>query len=215
VRCPICGRETEGDFCAYCAGSLQKQEGQPSWERAAAKVTVEFGRSTSSNYDFAVELAMKHPSYATLGTGKDVTHRVTVGLEEIDFLRSLLNYVGDWKSTRLYLDDRLTPYGEISQVLHCYYERQKVFNPEEYCYGRDDIYRYNDNDLGCRHCGANPYDHHGLAGFGTMLANGSFAVDKDRLIYTVARNLGNKGARGEPQKLRAPGVAACWSYWSS
>jgi len=55
--------------------------------------------------------------------------------------------------------------------------------PEEYCYGRDDASSHNDHDLGCRHCGIKPYGWNGLAEFGYMGRDGSFYVDKDKLVF--------------------------------
>lgn len=156
-----------------------------------AQISLEFGKSTSKNYDFAVQQAMKHPTYSESTVGKEVFHKVTVGFNEIDFLRSLLDIVGQWKSTKLYLNDRPILYNDVSQVLYCYSEREKAFNPKEYCFGREDAKTYNDNDLGCRHCGVNPYGYKGLAGLGEMQPDGTFKVDKDKFVYTVARNLEN------------------------
>lgn len=156
-----------------------------------AQITLEFGKSTSKNYEFAVQQAMKHSSYNEHTADKDVIHKVTVGLDEIDYLRSLLDTVGQWKSTKLYLNNSPILYSNVSQVLYCYSQREKAYNPEEYCFGRDDANTYNDNDLGCRHCGVNPYSYQGLAGFGQMQSDGTFVIDKNKLVYTVARNLEN------------------------
>lgn len=155
------------------------------------KITVSFGVSTSRNYNIAVERAMKYSTYQETGEGKNVIHSVTFSFDEISDLMSMLDLVGQWKSTALYVDNKMVSYSEISGVLYCYSERQRAYNPDEYCHGKDDATSYNDNDLGCRHCGVNLYGWDGLSEFGQMQKDGTFIVDKDKLIFTVARNLEN------------------------
>lgn len=152
-------------------------------------ITVSFGFSTSNNYNLAVERAKAYPTYKATGEGKEVIHSVDFAFDEIDDLRSLLDLVGQWKSTTLYVDNKPVAFSEISAVLYCYHERQHAYDPKEYCYGRDDANSYNDNDFGCRHCGVNPYAWNGLAGFGQMQKDGTFVVDKEKLTFTVEKNL--------------------------
>lgn len=196
MKCPSCGFESEGNFCNKCGTNLNDESSATIEAKVVpgpkgTSIVLAFGRSTSKNYNLAVERAMKHPSYAEEKEGKDVTHKVLFGFEEIDELRTLLDLVGQWKSTALYINNKAVPYSDVFQVIYCYSERQRAFNQEEYCQGRDDASSYNDNDLGCRHCGVNPYSWNGLVEFGHIEKDGSFVVNKDKLVHTVARNLDN------------------------
>lgn len=152
-------------------------------------ITIEFGRSSSPNYLIAVDVAKKHSTYRETGTGKDIRHSVTFDFSAFEDVRELFDLVGRWKTTSFTINNRSMPASKAFMVLSCYGERCRAFNPEEYCFGRDDASSYNDNDLGCRHCGVNPYSWQGLKGLGAMTAAGAFVVDKNRLVYEVARNL--------------------------
>ena len=173
-RCEVVPQES--------APSVSKHPTQPT-------VTIEFGRSSSANYALAVEIARKNPTYSEKGSGKDIRHSVTFEFDSFDSIRELFELVGRWKNTTFTIDGRMLPASKAFAVLACYSERCRAFNPEEYCFGRDDANDYNDNDLGCRHCGINPYGWLGLKGFGTMQADGVFVVDKNRIIHEVSKNL--------------------------
>lgn len=153
------------------------------------KITITFGKSTSKNYDIAVERAMKHPNYSETGEDKNIFHKIIYGFNEINEIKSMLDLVGQWKSTKLYVNNELKPYNEISFLLYCYSNRENSYNPDEYCCGRDDATSHNDNDFGCRHCGINVYGWYGLKGFGHIDKSGAFILDKNKIAFTVAKNL--------------------------
>lgn len=184
MNCPVCGTQISGgNFCPNCGANLRTPE------HVIPAITIQFGYSTSQNYKTAVDFASTLPEYSISGEGRTILHSVSLGFEDINPLSKLLSLVGHWKSTVFMVNGREIPPSEIIPVLNCYVERSKAYNPEEYCFGRDDAEKYNDNDLGCRWSRINPYGWHGLAGFGTVGRDGSFRVDKNRLVYEVAKNL--------------------------
>jgi hypothetical protein len=193
MKCPKCNYENDdnNNFCSNCGAKLKDIAILDTAISVNPDVIIEFGKSTSNNYNIAVERAKAYPTYTESITDKAIRHRVTFKMEQIDDIRSMLDLIGRWKSTTIYIDNRAVPYADIAPVLYCYSERNKAFNQKEYCYGRDDSESYNDNDFGCRHCGVNIYSYQGLKGLGGIMPDGTFVVDKNKLIYTVARNLEN------------------------
>ncbi|ATW24122.1 hypothetical protein [Candidatus Formimonas warabiya] len=153
------------------------------------EITLEFGKSTSQNYDLAVEYIKKNPTYTETGQGKSVKHTANYSLANINPFFELYDLVSGWKSTAIYMGGQQIPSQKICQSMYCYKQREKAFDPDEYCCGRDDAYNGNDNDFGCRHTGIDVYGWHGLNGFGEIKSDGSFAVDKNRLIHAVSTNL--------------------------
>lgn len=191
MNCPSCGNENpEGArFCMNCGSSLNAQPTPAADSSPSSTITIEFGKSSSANYTAAVQAAKQYPTYEEIGEGKDIRHKVTFDSESLSSAAELLDLVGRWKSTTFTIDGKLVSASKVWPGLSCYIERSKAFDPTEYCFGKDDAERYNDNDLGCRHCGINPYSWQGLKGFGSMTADGAFVVDKERLRHEVFRNL--------------------------
>ncbi|MGE5527777.1 MAG: zinc-ribbon domain-containing protein [Patescibacteria group bacterium] len=192
MTCPKCGKElSEGaKFCMECGASLLQaiEPAAVPFEQGAV-LAVEFGRSTSVNYTSAVEMARDLPNYREFGNGKGIRHYFEVELKNFASISELFELVRYWKSTTISVNGVKIPQHKILPVLFCYQERSKSYDPVKYCYGKDDAHDYNDNEIGCRHCGINPFGWEGLTGFGEMRRDGTFVVDKNRLIYEVAKNL--------------------------
>lgn len=186
-------------------------------------LTIKFGKSSSQNYDYAVELAKKNDSYTQQGEGKNISHTVIFRADQLDNFFELYDLVGRWKSTRVYIDNELLPPNKTA-FLWCYKECMKSFNPNEYCYGRDDGQSYNDNDFGCRHTGINLYNWNGLSGYGTIDNVGTFNVNKDKLIHDILKNIDDykycpmlnidkvkQGLNKIPDRIN-PNILSDWEY---
>lgn len=155
--------------------------------------TIRFGRSTSSNYNIAVEIASGFPTYIQKGEGKDILHEITFEEDQLDMFFELYDIVSRWKSTSIYLDGERILQGR-DNFLWCFRNRNKAYDKEEYCFNLDDGNAHTDNYFGCRFINANPLSWKGLQGFGQMDKSGTFYVDKDRLQHELDVSLKEYGA---------------------
>jgi len=66
---------------------------QPSTKTKAFKITIVFGRKVSPNYDRAVDLAKRNPTYKEEGSGEWIRHSATYSPAEVEELFQLFNLV--------------------------------------------------------------------------------------------------------------------------
>jgi len=114
---------------------------------AIAKVKIVFGRSSSPNFQNALSLAEKLPTYISKGKGKSEKHSIKLDLlaKDIKYASNLLNlleYISSWKSTALYINgaklDQLWLFQRtLAQVCSCYAERRSLPRGDDYCCGKD------------------------------------------------------------------------------
>jgi hypothetical protein len=152
---------------------------------------IKFGKSSSKNYDQAVDLASRHPSYEKEKEGKSVTHTVVFSDDEIESFFELFELVGRWKSTSIYIDGELVTQ---TNFLNCFKERTYSYSPNDYCHNKDDGHSFNDNYFGCQLLYEDPMKYNGLAGFGEMRKDGTFIVNKDKLEHYLKNNARKYGA---------------------
>ncbi|MBN1222343.1 MAG: hypothetical protein JXB23_03790 [Candidatus Aminicenantes bacterium] len=75
------------------------------------KITIEFGYKISSNYEKAVDLARRSPSYKEEGEGEWTRHSATYTPEDVDDLFELFMLVHDWENTEILVNHKRLPYG--------------------------------------------------------------------------------------------------------
>ncbi len=83
----------------------------PSTRAKCFKITVSFGYKSSPNYETAVSLAKKNPTYEETGSGEWIRHSATYTPEEVEDLFQLFNFVHDWESTEILVNHKRIPYG--------------------------------------------------------------------------------------------------------
>lgn len=155
---PVCdkceARIPEGaNFCPKCADPVTEAdyEAEPSSRDGVSEISIEFGHSTSSRYEDAVELASRVPSYERSGEGTDVSHRVTLETSDVALATSLWDLVSNWTSSRMEIDGEGASKRDLTYgALGCYQSRQDAYSPTEYCYGEGE---YNQNIWGCHKLG--------------------------------------------------------------
>jgi len=83
----------------------------PSSKAKSFRITVVFGYKMSADYNKAVALAKKNPTYKEEGDGKWIRHSAVYTPSEVDDLFDLFNIINDWESTEILVNHKKIPYG--------------------------------------------------------------------------------------------------------
>ena len=164
-------------------------------------VTLVFGYSTSGNYQRAIEMCSKNPSYELTGEGKGIQHKISLPITEAELLGNLYDLVGSWKSSFMQIDGvSATKKDLVYGGVGCFRERQKAYDPEMYCYGSA---AYDRNIWGCKRlnmplyewgggwleCGA--FDKQGVWHFDKNMIRHELetAIEENKLCPIINRDL--------------------------
>ena len=188
MKCPHCGFEDEGNFCSNCGKPLVSKETSVS-TKLEASIKLGFGKSSSANYGYVVELMQKQPTYSL---GPNNVHIATFSADNIEEFFEIFEHVKNWKTSFVEINGQKVPISKIRSGLSCFRERQKAFDPEKYCFGYNagDYHIYSTNPLGCRLCGiTNAYWKGGWYTIGTLSKSGIFTVDKNQIKHIVKNKI--------------------------
>ncbi len=83
----------------------------PSTQAKTFKITLEFGHKISPNYEKAVDLAKRNPTYHEEGEGEWIRHSATYTPTEVDELFRLFNLIHEWEKTEVLVNHKRIPYG--------------------------------------------------------------------------------------------------------
>lgn len=195
IACPQCGNtKVEGmRFCPECGSKITPESVK---EKGLAEIvdlppdipnqglTIEFGHSSSQNYDLAIAEAMKFPFYSSFGNLKQIRHRVIFNQEDIIKIGNLVNYIQGWKTSKIYENGEPATFQALFGFLWCYQERQSSFKPELYCFGYE-----RDWDLnlwGCTQARLPFHENAEWFSYGKWLnKDGDWQFDKDRIRHEL------------------------------
>ena len=124
-KCSTCGHQNavNAKFCQECGTALQSSRSEqmtPSTVTILEEepvpingITIEFGYSSSANFDFAVQAAELFSSLKIYGEGKKAVYRINFSQSEIESTIELVKFVRGWKSSRLYVDGAKTTWDAV------------------------------------------------------------------------------------------------------
>ncbi|HOE71190.1 MAG TPA: zinc ribbon domain-containing protein [Brevefilum sp.] len=209
VFCPFCGNKlfVPGDcrncahinpidakFCQNCGISLQDSEdidkNQSNFTILESEtlpksgITIEFGYSSSPNFDLAIHEAEMFPSYKVFGEGKKSIYRINFNQLDIELTLELVKFIRGWKSSRIFVEGKRSTWDAVYSFLWCYENRCTSFKPDLYCYGYENDYYL--NIWGCTQARIPFTDHTPLAEWGKWIDNkGTWQFDKERIRHEL------------------------------
>ena len=190
MKCPHCGFEDEGNFCSNCGKPLTS-EGTNVLTKSENSIKLGFGKSSSANYNYVVELMEHQPTYS-FDSEKNIHSAIFSAENNIEDFFEIFDYVKSWKSCFVEINGLKVPISKIRNGLSCFRERQKAYNPVRYCFGEDPGNNsiYHTNPLGCRLCGiTNGYWNGGWYTIGSLSKSGIFTVDKNQIKHIVKNKI--------------------------
>lgn len=188
LACDKCGAAiTEGSkFCPQCGDPVTEKDKmmKPSTKNQIAMVKISFGKSSSPNYQQAIDICKNIPTYSVEGEGKQISHSIELPITEVELLINLYELVGNWKSSKMLINGQrktkksLTYYG-----VGCYRKRQKAYNPKQYCFGENN---FDANIWGCKRLKMPIYEWGGgWLSYGEFDKSGIWHFDKDRIEHDL------------------------------
>lgn len=186
--CDKCGASisTGSQFCAQCGDPVTEADQVSKGVSASGVATVQitFGNSTSAGYAKAVAICEKLPSYEVTGEGKQVQHKITLPLTEVELIANIFDLVGSWKSSQMLINGQAATKKDLTYYgVGCYRNRQKAFKPEAFCYGER---QFEANIWGCKKLGMPVYEWGGgWLDYGQFDGNGVWHFDKARIRHEL------------------------------
>ena len=83
----------------------------PSTKAKSFRITVVFGYKMTPDYEKAIALAKRNPTYKVEGEGEWVRHSVVYAPAEVEDLFALFSLVHDWETTDILVNHKKIPYG--------------------------------------------------------------------------------------------------------
>ena len=184
LTCDKCAGQINEDssLCPHCGDPVTDAD-HPSAEyvgKSIAIVELSFGKSSSRNYDQAIEICRNTPSYTESGEGKQLRHTARLPITEIELILNLHKLVGGWKSSRLLINKQpATRTDLVYRGAGCYRNQQKAYDRDLYCFGKE---AYEANIWGCKKLGLPVLAWGGgWLEYGSFDQNGIWHFDKDQI----------------------------------
>lgn len=149
---------------------------------------IEFGKSSSPQYDRTVAKAARFPGYECVGEGRSMLHRIKI-LDRIELVKAkaILQVIRSWKSGAVYYKGDLLPWREVLWIIDC---AKHVRNPRHirwWCCEGYDLEASPPETFGCRwmRIGTSAWRSEAWYRWGEMVDAVRFKVDKKAITSLV------------------------------
>lgn len=162
---------------------------------------IQFGKSSSQNYDIAVDRIAKFDTHMLISKGAKI-NSATFKDEEIRKnyrkIENLMQLVGNWKTTEMYLNDNLMEnYAlyQFKEILDCNSKYETSINPEEHCYNYDEEIGWSCNQLNAiitKLPTANFYRSDRYTywyKYGSFISETEWKIDKDKIKIVLDKEI--------------------------
>ena len=186
--CDKCGARIleTSRFCPQCGDPVTEEDiiTDASLNTGVSLVKISFGYSSSPNYSIAIDICKKTPFYQQLGEGNKVLHVLTLPITEIELLINLFELVGSWKSSKMLIDGHSSTKKDlVYKGPGCFRNREKSFNPEQYCFGER---WFEANIWGCKRLNMPINDYNGgCFSYGNFDRYGAWNLDKEKIKHEL------------------------------
>lgn len=177
-------------FCPQCGDPVTKEDQVNTLVTGSqvANVEITFGKSSSPNFNRAIEICKNIPSYSVIGEEKYTQHKIILPITEVDLIVNLFELVGSWKSSQMLINGHFATKKDLTYYgVGCYRSRQKAYKPEQFCFGEHD---YEANIWGCKRLNM-PINEWGggWLDYGEFDKSGVWHFDKDRIRHELELTL--------------------------
>lgn len=178
------------NFCPQCGNSITENNRVviPATQSQVANVDISFGESSSANFNKAVEICKRIPSYSVSGEGKQSQHKITLPITEVDLVINIFDLVGSWKSSKMLINGHTATKKDLTYYgVGCYRNRQKAYKLEQFCFGESE---YELNIWGCKRLNM-PINEYGgrWLDYGEFDKSGVWHFDKARIKHELELEL--------------------------
>jgi len=157
--------------------AVRSSEDFPDWY-----ISLSFGKSRSSNYPQAVELARMAPKYMEHNIGGKVLHQAVYSDKPSEYLQfvKLYELVSAWKSCFVVINGQVVDRKIVAGLNYCYGDRCRSGNPK-FCYGASP---FTENPFGCHRLQTSAWNNPWWT-YGEMDRAGVWHVDKKAILARI------------------------------
>lgn len=149
---------------------------------------IEFGYSSSSNFELALQEAQKFANFQQANEGKKARYRVCFDPKSIDMSLELVKYIKGWKSSKIFVDGERNSWENVYSFLWCYENKCSSYKPDIYCFGYENDYDI--NIWGCTQARLPFRDHAPWVEWGAWQNKKcDWRFDKDRIRHELQKEL--------------------------
>lgn len=194
IECPKCKIENESKarFCTNCGSQLSKSNIEiikTEFNIPSTGFAIEFAESTGSSFPLALEVAKQAPIFESVLKNKKNWYLAVWQQDQFSDVIKLAENLSGLRNKKYYLNGKEENWESGFGFLWCYKNRENSFEPEMYCFGKDDN---RINPWGCQQIHLDWTEWSRWFSFGKYISNGKnyiWQFDKEKILHELNQNL--------------------------